>query len=326
MKILIFFFIMLLVLLGCSDDNGANKLSSVRIGVQNNTASALIFIAAQRGFFKSNGLKAEIVQYPSGKIALQNMLKGNVDMAVSSDIPVTVNAIRNENFRILSTISKTTQGAWIIARADRAIDEPADLSGKTIGTQSNSAVHYFLWLFAEKYGIFDEITIKFIPAVNLVDSLETGTIDAFSMRNPFIKDAENRLKGNTIEFKESDLYIQNFLLLVNNEFMSDNQYTLNKVLKSLQDAEKLTIINQDNACKALCSYWEDKRNEEVEESWDKYDFEISLSQQLINLIEDEFQFAEHIGVPTQIDNVNIFNYIYIEPLQDIAPSKVSVYR
>ncbi len=326
MKIHILFFVMFLVLLGCSEDKEVTKLSPVRIGVQNNTASALIFIAAHNGFYKSNGLDAEIIPYPSGKIALQNMLDGNVDLAVSSDIPVTVNAVQNEKFRILSTISKTTQGAWIIARADRGISEPSNLSGKTIGTQSNSAVHYFLRLFAKKYGLTDKFTLKLIPAVNLVDSLEAGVIDAFSMRNPFIKEAKNRLKDMTIEFKEKDLYIQNFLLVGNLEFVENNQDILKKVMKSILAAETLTISNRENAMKALSTYWENNRNDEVAESWGKYDFEISLSQQLISLIEDEFQFAEETGASANTDNVNIFDYIYSVPLQETAPTKVSIYR
>ncbi|NCC53035.1 MAG: hypothetical protein EOM20_17740, partial [Spartobacteria bacterium] len=159
----------------------------IRIGIQDNTACSLIWIAKAEGYFEKNGLDAELVRYPSGKLALQGLLNGEADYVTCADMPLALQGFETNEVRIIATIAQNNNGAWIIARRDAGIQTPADLRNKRIGTQKNSAVHYFLSQFLIYHQISTaEVQIVFLPATALPEALDQGEIDAFSMRNPFV--------------------------------------------------------------------------------------------------------------------------------------------
>ena len=128
------------------------------------------------------------MKYPSGKLAFQAMLRGEVDVATVADMPLMHHGFSSDGVAVVATVATVDEGAWIVARRDRGIESPADLKGKRIGTQKNSAVHFFLGMFLLANRITaDDVEVVFMEATELPGALASGGIDAFSMRNPFIR-------------------------------------------------------------------------------------------------------------------------------------------
>lgn len=297
----------------------------ITIGVQNSTVSAPIIIAKAKDFFAKQGLKVEIKEYPSGKLALQGMFTGEVDIATVSDIPIMTNSFERNDFSIFATIATTGNGAWITARKDKGINKPTDLKGKRVATQKNSAVHYFLHTFLIYNKMTEkELEISFLPAVDLSQALADGKIDAFSMRHPYSAEAKTKLgENNIVEFFLPDAYLQTFNLVAKNNFIEGNPIIVQSLLKALVKSEKYIKTKKDEAQSVVAKELNNISKEEIQETWADFDFSLGLNQSIILTLENEANWFTKEGNGSK-SIPNYLNYIYIDALKLVDANKVTV--
>ncbi|MHB8835234.1 MAG: ABC transporter substrate-binding protein [Candidatus Methylomirabilia bacterium] len=67
----------------------ARKLS---IGVGTIIIAAPLFIAQEKGLFFAEGLDVVLHKYPTGKLALDGLLAGEIDVATVAETPVMFNS------------------------------------------------------------------------------------------------------------------------------------------------------------------------------------------------------------------------------------------
>ena len=209
----------------------------VRIGVPNHPSGALLILAHELGYFDQMGLDATMVDYPSGKRALKDgLLKGKVDLIGSASIPVVLASPDHPELRVLaSTAGDLRNINSVVSRKDLGVEQPTDLSGKRIGTQRFSAVHYFQERFLAYYqvGPVEKIWLK---AEELVPALVAGEIDAFTMRDPFVAAAAKQLGERFVEFKFEG-FVQHEVLATTTSFITAQPEAIEKILQALVMAE-----------------------------------------------------------------------------------------
>jgi len=300
---------------------------SIRIGVQNNAFPALVLAAKGEGLFEAEGLDVTIVPYPSGKLAMNAALAGEVDLATVADMPIMANTFKRDDFRVLCSIGYTDNGAWIVGRRDRGINGPGDLVGKTIGTQQGSAVHFFLASFLLHHRIpADQVTIVFMPAVELPGALSDGTIDAFSMRNPFISQAKEVLGDKAIEIFEPHAYRQFFTLVIRKVVLDDDPTIAIDALTALVNAEALVHDHPEQAMQTVAQQLGPNRSDEVAGDWSKYTFEVALGQDLIRCLEDEARWAIEQGRTPTPNLPSFYDVIDSTAIQTVQPEAYSVMK
>jgi NitT/TauT family transport system substrate-binding protein len=299
----------------------------VRIGIQENSITAIVIVAYGKGLFEQQDLDVIIHKYPSGKLALQAMLKGEVDFATVADMPIMSNSFTRDDYLVLSTIASTDSGAWIIARRDHGIAEASDLKGKKIATQKASAVHFFLSMFLLHNRIPEsEVDIVYMKAVDLPSALLAGKIDAFSMRNPFIAEASAALGQNGVELYEPGVYKQTFNLCARKAFLNANPGLVGKVLKALASAESFISQNRDAAMEVVVGELGLSRSAEVARDWDNFVFALSLDQSLLLTLEDQARWAIRHGLTNKTEIPNYMEFLYIDGLATVKPEAVTVIR
>ncbi|MCF7853348.1 MAG: ABC transporter substrate-binding protein [Candidatus Pacebacteria bacterium] len=297
----------------------------IRLGIQNNAVTSLVAIAHGKGLFKKNGIGVELVRYPSGKLALQGLFRGEVDVATCADMPIVDHSFERQDFWVVSTIASTERGAWIIARRDHGIQVPADLRGKRIGTQQNSAVHFFLSMFLLYHVIPEsDVTIRFYDAADLPEALVDGQIDAFSMRNPFIAEAREKLGAKAVEFRDSIVYRQTFNLVASRRFMSENPDRVEALLRGLLAAEKFLVAHPERARQVAVREYGSERREEILIDWRRYRFALGLDQSLLLTMEDQAQWARSHGRSDVQTIPNYLAYIYPYALRNVKPGAVNL--
>jgi len=297
----------------------------IRIGIQNNVVCALPLIAARQGLFLREGLDVRIVPYPSGKLAFDAMLAGDVDVAACADIPIVGRSLERGDFAIFATIAWSERGAWITARRDRGIARPADLRGKTVGTQRGSAVHFFLSAFLARHAIPEtEVSLVFLPAEDLPAALAGGQIDAFSMRNPFAAQAKALLGGTAVEFHDTDVYRQTFNLVAWKDALRDRRPVFAALLRALAGAEQRLIHSPGEALAAVTAELGLDREPEVRADWSDYTFVLVLDQSLFVTLEEQagWYIARDEAPGKQIPNYLL--YVDTGPMLAVKPSAVSV--
>ena len=312
---------------GCSRSREEIPSTSIRLGIQSSTICALPLIAAEKDFFRKQGVNVDIKHYPSGKLALMGMFDGEVDMAAVADMPIMSNSFKRNDFAVFGQIAWTGQGAWIIARKDAGIQEPQDLKGKRVATQRNSAVHFFLSMFLLKHGIAeDDVDLVFMKAIELPTALSGGRIDAFSMRNPFIDDAKKMIGDQALEMIDSKVYRQTFNLVAWKEYLKTNSPATEQFLKALAEAEHLAIANEAEAVNAAVAQFGAGREKEVRAGWDNFRFSLTLGQELIVTLEDQARWAIAQKPELGPGIPNYFRLVDTGPMVAVKPEAVSVIR
>lgn len=325
--LIIIFPIILILIIGISFfRKNSNKAitDSISIGIQSNLFSTPILIAKYRNFFNDNGLEVDIKHYPSGKLAFKAMLNGEVDFCTSTDIPIMSHCFQRKDFSILTTIGTTQNGAWIVARKDKGINKPSDLDGKKIATQKNSAVHFFMHLFLLSNQLENKVDVSFMKATELVEALNNGTIDAFSMRNPFAQNAKELMGEKIIELFDPSLYTQTMNIVTLNKNVEIKQNTIKAMLKSLIEAEDFIKNEKAQTIKILSDIFK-STEENTQNEIKRFSFSITLSQQLQTGLQDEARWQIEKGLTENKSIPNFLNYIYSDALYNLDQNRVSLF-
>ena len=187
----------------------AGPKEKVSIGYSFDAVNALYIIAEAKGFFTQEGLAAETKEYQSGKLSMEGMFKGEIDLSTPSEPSIVFSSFERRDFSIIASTASGDRYYKIIARKDRGIQKPEDFRNKRIATQKASAANYYLYAFLLTHGLsVEDVDLSFKQPDELPDLLSKGEIDAFSLSEPFISKAEDLLGGNAIVFTEADIYLQ----------------------------------------------------------------------------------------------------------------------
>lgn len=314
------------MLTGCRRDT-PEQVAPIRLGIESDLSCALPCIAAQKGYFKQAGLSVKIVPYPSGKLALNAMFAGDVDVAASADVPIMSRSFHHDDFAVFATISWTERGVWIIARKDHGIAGPKDLRGKRVATQKNSAVHFFLSAFLARHGIAeDNVDLLFMPAVELPDALVEGRIDAFSMRNPFIAEAKGKLGDSAIEMFDEDIYRKTFNLVTWKRALDADLQRFERLLEALTEAETLLLRNRQAAQEAVIRQLGSDRAPQIRKDWDKFTFVVTLDQALFVTLEDQARWAMAQNPSLGKTVPNYLPMIDTRPMAQAKPAAMNIIR
>lgn len=313
---------------GCSQ---SDKPLPFKAAFANQTDNVLNFIALEKGYFEKHGLDVQADFYPSGKRAIHDgFLKQDYDIATTAEVPFVFALDDNPDLRIFASIHGADNMNRIVTRWGIDFNSIDQISGKVIGTQQNSAVHYF---FHRVYNAFDippsDFTLKFYPAEELPQALAKGEIDAFSMREPIVSQAEELLKGEVNIFSMPGIYHQFGVVVTREKTLQEKSLELERYLQALFEARSFAIANPQASIEILAKYLSISIPE-AREHWRPSNLQLGLHQGLINTIESEILWRKSLTDVSLGDNVagleefEISDYIYVDVMSKVNPYAVMV--
>lgn len=178
----------LLLLPACqgSPSSASSPAEGITVAYPSPPLSALFDIAMEKGYFLQEGLAVTPQSFESGKLALQAVLDGKADLAISANFPLMVAISVGQPISIVAQVATARNNLAIVARRDRGITEPADLVGKTIGVPFGTSAVYFLDSFLSLQGITGtQVARKNFNASEISAALAAGTVDAVTIWNPW---------------------------------------------------------------------------------------------------------------------------------------------
>ncbi len=298
---------------------------SVTLGITIYESSISVFIAEDRQFFKSNGLKVTMKDYDSGLRAVNGMLKGEVDIAYAVADYVLVGKVFNkENIQTIGSLDKV-DWAFIIGRKDRGIATISDLKGKRIGLINGTIVEFFLGRFLELHGIsLKEVTLVSVATFpQSVDAIVSGGIDAVISLPPYTDTMQDRLGANALVFPAQSGQLVHQLLICPNEWVAQHPSLTERFLKAMNQAEEFIIQHPENA-KSIAKKKLSLSDDEVSKIWARNQFSLSLDQSLIAAMEDEARWIIRNELTSEKQVPDFLNYIYIDGLKAVKPEAVSI--
>ena len=288
--------------------------------------TGLVSIAAAKGYFAEQGLKVEIKDYKTGDDATRAMFEGAADIATVAETAFVFDSLREKDFSLFSTIGSWDNEVKIVARADRNINSIADLRGKRVGTHPKISVHYFLTQALLKHGLtMRDVKPVFKKAGELPAALEAGEIDAFSLREPFIGEAAQRLKGNVKVFAEPGLYWKSFSLVARNKTLAERPDALQRFLRALHKAEML-VREQPREAAGILAERLNSTPEKIAADLEQVKLRLGLEQRLVYVLENVAAWALDENLLTAKAVPNYLLMINSDVLRAVKPNAVTLIR
>jgi ABC-type nitrate/sulfonate/bicarbonate transport system substrate-binding protein len=110
----------------------------LRIGVAEGFVAASVLVAEAQGAFSAHHVEAAVHVYPDGRAALAGLLGGEVEAAITGDLPIARASLDRADLVVLAVLGRSKEDRWLVARPGAGVATSADLAGKRIGTKKRS--------------------------------------------------------------------------------------------------------------------------------------------------------------------------------------------
>ena len=304
-------------------------MEKITVGVEKSLLPALVWIAEDNGYFTENGVEVTIEEFDSGRAAFTSMLNppaggGGLDMVTVAQTPVMFNSFDRSDFAIVSAMVSSYNDVFVLARRDRDIAKPGDLRGKKVGLTRGSTGQYFLGLFLSKNNILpSEVEEVDIPAGQLVGSITAGSVDAISVWQPHIYNAQKALGDKSIIFPSRKIFREDFYFVTNKNFLQNHSETITRFLQALTQAETFIKEDKDEAV-SIVSKRLGLDSAFVVSVWDDYQFGLFLDQTIIQTLENEAAWAIQNKLTGKTEVPDYHAFISVDALTKVAPEKVQL--
>jgi NitT/TauT family transport system substrate-binding protein len=250
--------------LGGSDDPGSGSSTSgspggpvekakIKVGVLPVVDMAPFFRAVDSGYFKQEGLDVEVVTAASGPKAIEALIGGDLDIAVTSyPGAFAAQAKKVADIKIVADVYAARPGHGVLLAAQNGtIKKPEDAGGKKIAVTSTGSISDLALMSVLKTKGVDVSTIKWVPMPlpDMGPALQRGNVDGAVIIEPFVTTTEKSIGAMPIidiaSGPTSELSMSGFASL--SKWVTANPNTLGAFQRGL--AKGITDVKSDRTGK-----------------------------------------------------------------------------
>lgn len=303
----------------------AGPRDKVTIGVAEQVLSAPLLITVEKGYFADEGLDVTIKNYAFGRLCLEAMFAGEVNLSTNAQMPVVMNAFKRDDFAVIAEYSYNYDDAKIIVHKDR-IRTGADLKGKKIGTPFGTSAHFLLDIYLNYSNVpMASVELVDILAQNLPEAMKTGKVDAISSFEPFAYETLQLLPDKAMRMEKLELFKEAFILVGMKEFIKNHPEALKKLLRSIDRGIAFIKNNKKESIEILARKLK-VDSKFLETAWDAYVFELSLDHSLLIVMEDQARWAIQNKRTDKTLVPNYLGYFYLDAMKAVKPKSVSIIK
>src|SRR5215467_4066370 len=162
-----------------------------KLGYMKIVDNAAMFVAMEKGFFKTEGLELETVPMAGGAVIVQGVTSGDLQIGWTNVISLYQAHVEGFDFKLIAGGATNVKGKGeshaIQVLKTSPIKSAKDLEGKTVAVNTlNNIVHLMAMAWVDKNGASSG-KVKFveIPFPNMEAALAAGKVDAISIHEPF---------------------------------------------------------------------------------------------------------------------------------------------
>lgn len=284
---------------------------------------APVYVAAEKGFFKEEGLDVQLASFTKGKLCLDTVLGGKAEFATVAETPLMNVGFTKQPVAILCTMLHATNNTQCVARKDRGILKPEDLKGRKVGVPIGGNAEYFMDKFLGKCGLTrQDVTVINLNPSEMVTVMVRGDIDASFTWEPNAIRTVNQLGDKAIVFVGGNIYRETFEIAAMKPWAESHQDECKRLLRALLKAVDFIQANKDESVRIVAKRIQMEPTE-LDAVWANYTFEIELAPSLVALLADQAKWA--IALKTQEGSVPDYStMVYPSPLKTLAPEAVLI--
>jgi sulfonate transport system substrate-binding protein len=241
----------LTVLQGCAHpSNGLTK--TLRIGYQKwGTFSILKASGELSKAFAPKGIQVEWIEFPAGPPLLEALNAASIELGHTGDSPPLFAQAADIPFVYFAASSASPESSAILVKRDSRIQRPADLRGRRVGFAKGTSAHTMVLRYLDKNGLsLSDITPMYLPPADGREALETGSIDAWAIWDPYLAAAEDA--GNYRELTNGKGYVGGReFYLASRRIAQDHPQILKEFLNELEHIKSWARARPDEVNRFL---------------------------------------------------------------------------
>ena len=307
----------------------ATPPKKVSIGIQVSPAMALLMVAKDRGLFAAEGLDVDLKPFTAGKFALQAFIGGSIDFAVSGEVPVCLATLQGNQLRVVSqVVERTVNEVRVVAKRDAAARDGKDYfarSKRKLATSFGGGPEFYTYSLLRHWGIrSNEVEIVSQKPEDMPAALESGSVDAIAIFDPFAFIAERRMADRAVTYTAPEVYSELYVLAVRPQQLETERPTIEALLRALVKAGDLTASEPAAAQEVVVKYTQLDPSV-VSGIWGNFVFRPALTQALLDTWAAEERWVRETGkMPADAPVVRFESILAPEPLRSVAPSLVKL--
>lgn len=305
----------------CSSATREGGLSPTIIGATDLPASASVFVAQDQGYFEDEGLHVQVKVFDAGRLALDALMRGEVDVATCAQTPLARDVDAGKDPVIIATIAEVENANYIVARKDRGIRGAADLKGKKIAVLKGTTADYFLHIYLVTAGISPEdVDVVPVDEKSLVSRVVEGDLDGASAFAPYVHDLEDLLGANAVRLDQPSLYTTMWNFVVRRDSVKSRLAEHQAVLRAISKANEF-MAEDPAAAQAMVARATKSKLQDVSRQWGDQQTMLRLDQALVLSLEDELRWMT-TGKDGHVPN--FLNQMDSTALMAVNPRSVTV--
>jgi NitT/TauT family transport system substrate-binding protein len=207
-----------------------------------------IYIAAEKGFFKDEGLEVEIsfIESDTPQDGLDLLTTKQIDGRFVTIDEASLYWKSETPYAAMLAGDISSGGDGILVRNDRNIASIKDLRGKTVALWQNTPSHFLLSYLLQQSGVSEEdVTVLDMSAEDAAAAVVAGNVDAAVTWNPYLaKAAEHPNVGTLVTSKDTPGLIADVLVMRKDTLASDVE-TCQALVRAWNKAVEYQRMNPD---------------------------------------------------------------------------------
>ncbi|MGH7815772.1 MAG: ABC transporter substrate-binding protein [Candidatus Binatia bacterium] len=212
-----------------------------------------IYVAMDRGFFREEGLEAELVQ-ARPDLAMAGMIAGEVDVDTAAGAAAAASQ-RGMPIKIVA-VTLYRPLFWLVTRPE--YKSVAELKGLTLGiTSLNGIQHRTASLLLRRGGLDptkDITSIVIGGAPTLLSALNSGSIQVTALSPPTVIVARDKFKMRILGEPPKEVVALQSGFSVSEKNLIEKRDLVRRILRSRAKAHKYFLENEKGATETLAKY------------------------------------------------------------------------
>jgi len=218
----------------------------VKIGVVRSMGGAPLYVAQDMGFYKDEGLDAQLVWFDAAQPVAVAAASGDIDFGSTGMTAAFLNLAAQGTLKIIGAGTWEHKGfqsiGFMVSNQAYAagVHSLKDMKGHSVGlTQVGTPLHYNIALALEANGV-DLKTVRIVPLQsnpNVASAIKGGQVDAAVQTSaniyPLVERGDAKLLGWASDFKQG----QSEATFANTKFANEHPETVKKFLAAFRKAE-----------------------------------------------------------------------------------------
>ena len=222
----------------------------------------------------------QIVPVANGRVAMAELLKGNVDAATGSETQGLINSVAEPGFRIILTLAEAQYR--IVARRSAGIRRVEDLRGKKVAATVGTSSLYFLREMLRTAKLLEsDVQFVNLEGPNMPAALQRGDVDAVAIWEPHAQNSIEALGSDAVVLENPSVYRERFNLNTTTKALSDpdKRRALVMFLRSVLRASE-RIRSQPDQARMSLSPFINAPEPTIQRVWNQFRFQGNLPDDL----------------------------------------------